>query len=149
MVGLTRKKVKVRGKNGKVFQRTMSVKSGTIIPRLRGSMSTGQYLKEHGKTMGKTMLGIGAAQGAAGHIYAKHGKSHDHVARFAIGSMGAGVVGAAASLASRKVRKAQTDFYRLGVGGRLAVQGYHLAANVAGHAVGWGASHLGHKLGGR
>lgn len=154
MAGLTKKKVTVRTKRGKVYQRSMNVKSTpriviASVPKLRGSMSAKQYMRAHGATMGKTMLGIGTLQGVAGHAYARHGKSGDTLQRAAIGSLGAGAVGTAASLTNRKVRQGQNDFHKLGLGGRLAVQAFHVGTNLAGHAVGWGVSHYAHKLAGR
>lgn len=151
MPGLTKKKVTVRTKRGKVYQRSMNVRSTSrmtiaSIPKLRGSLSAKQYIRAHGATMGKAMLGIGVLQGAAGHAYMRHGKTGDGLQRAAMGSLGAGAVGAAAAFTNRKVRQGQNDFHKLGLGARLAVQSFHLGANLAGHAVGWGASHYAHKL---
>lgn len=55
MSGLTRKKVKVRGKNGKTFQRSVMVKSDR--------MTSGQLLRKHAKTAALSGFGVGALSG--------------------------------------------------------------------------------------
>lgn len=155
MAGLTRKKVKVRSKSGKVYQRSVMVKSGAkpagrklnnLFPT-GPKMKTGDYLRQHGAFLNKAHFGIGTAQGAAMHIGANHFKGHgDHRTRAAIGTAAVGLVGSGGLMLSRKGKAAQKDFNRLGYGQRLAVNGLSLVSNIAGHAVGFGASHLGHKV---
>ncbi len=56
MSGLSRKRIKVRGKNGKTFQRSVMVKSSS------GRVGAGEFVKRHGLKF----LGAGVAGGSAG-----------------------------------------------------------------------------------
>lgn len=59
MAGLTRKKVKVRSKSGKVYQRSVMVRAGDAVKRV------GRFVSKH---KGKIALGVGAAAIGAGAI---------------------------------------------------------------------------------
>ena len=67
MSGLSRKKIKVRGKNGKTFQRSVMVKSDR--------MTSGQLLRRHAKTAALSGFGVGALA-AAGTYAGTHVGSH-------------------------------------------------------------------------
>lgn len=154
MAGLTRKKVKVRSKSGKVYQRSVMVKSGAkpagrklnnLFPT-GPKMKTGDYIKQHSKFLVGSHLGIGALQGAGAHIGATHFKGKgDMLQRATIGALVPGAVGAGAMMLSKRGKAAQKDFNRLGYGQRLAVNGLNLVGGLAGAALGAGASHLAHK----
>lgn len=59
MAGLVRKKITVRGKSGKTFQRSVMVRAGEAVRR------AGSFLNRH---KGKIALGIGAAALAGGAV---------------------------------------------------------------------------------
>lgn len=59
-MALTRKKVTVRGKNGKTFQRSVMVRAGDAIKRTAGKV--GSFLNKH---KGKIAVGAALAGGAA------------------------------------------------------------------------------------
>lgn len=174
MSGLTRKKVKVRGKNGKTFQRSVMVKSES------GRMTSGQMLRKHYKTAIASGFGGGALGGVAGYAGAAIGHNIGHrvaskeyarnpikgaagAARLhatqnnvaTIGNyagMAAGLVGSA--IARKKSQRYQSMAHDMqrnkGRAGAWALAGIHVGASVLGWGAGTvGSAHLHHAIGNR
>ncbi len=154
MSGLTRKKVKVRGKNGRTFQRSVMVKS-----------NTDSIVRQHWKTAAKAGFAIGAATGVgvyggamAGHAwghragsaaYAKNKNSDEYHAKVAsrtkagvyAGGLGLGV-GTAVGVTRTRAYKQMATAARSdqAAGGRLALiqQGASYVGGAAGALTAWG-----------
>ena len=137
MAGLTRKKVKVRSKSGKVYQRAVMVRSGAKSSRSVGSKVTaGEAIRKHGLAA----LGLGAAVGGGGAIaglgtfhgagYAmrnKPGRTLDHMKHAAtIGhaaSFAGGLAGGAIAGRTKRVKRMKKDLNTRGAttGARFAL----------------------------
>lgn len=104
-MALTRKKITVRGKNGKTFQRSVMVRAGEAVKRTAGRV--GRFVNKH---KGKIAAVAGAAALAGGLAYA-HKKGHINLggmasnARHAAGTA-AGAAKAGASRVASAVRGA-------------------------------------------
>lgn len=132
MAGLTRKKVKVRSKSGKVYQRSVMVKSGAQVTRKStGQLTAGKALRKYG--LGA--LGLGAGAGASmmgGAMLGMHaglraaGRKQEHKSAFAHAGAGAGLLagtaGAVKLLRGARVERANRDITKHGTtGARLAL----------------------------
>ena len=146
---LTKKKVRVRGKGGKTYMRSMSVRTQGSSP-----MTAAQFAKKHGAHVLARSVGVGAASyggalagGIAGaHIGKQFSGSHPiqrHAAMHGGAEIGAnfGTLVAmqhgmnAAYKRNARGRQIITDAQRLSTGGKLAL----IAANTIGIA---GTHHL-------
>jgi len=116
MSNLTRKKVKVRGKNGKVYQRTMNVRSGAPTKRLRSAAPDQDKVANRVLRggIGSAGLGIGALAGGW-----RHNATHQ-----ILGAVGGTAIGAGIGHALTKARLSNRA--KMGIG-------------MAGHAVGFGS----------
>ncbi len=96
-MALTRKKITVRGKNGKTFQRSVMVRAGEAVKRTAGKV--GRFVNKH---KGKIAAVAGAAALAGGLAYA-HKKGHIN-----LGGMASRVASAVrAAPAAAKARHAE------------------------------------------
>ena len=163
MSGLTRKKVKVRGKNGKTFQRSVMVKSDAAAG----------VVKRHWKTAAKSGFAIGVGTGAgmyagahAGHAwghraasksYAKNKDSHEYRGkvnsrtRFGAYAGGIGVgVGTAVAVTRTSAYKQMAKEARGNqqASGHLALiqQGASYVGGAAGALTAWGTHTAVHRV---
>lgn len=118
-MALTRKKITVRGKNGKTFQRSVMVRAGEAVKRTAGKV--GRFVNKH---KGKIAAVAGAAALAGGLAYA-HKKGHINLggmasnARHAAGT----AAGAARAGASRVAGAAKAGASRVAGAARSAAEG--------------------------
>jgi len=147
-MALTRKKITVRNKKGKTYQRSVMVKAATPVTRTRStkSLTAGKALRKYG--LGA--FGIGAAHGIAmtgGALAGMHGAARtgktdqQKINRGVLGGT-AGMIAAQVGLVhglnkSKRIARANQDISRNGTrGARLALAGLTslggLATTVAG-----------------
>lgn len=126
---LTKKKVRVRGKGGKTYMRSMSVRTQSGNDHLHKRMAKLGFIQGIGG-------GIGAYAGH--HIAARHGK--DRAVGMAIGSFAGGVATGTAYMHARD-KKLEGDVRRARTGRQATALGVGSLANFAGHAVGAALAH--------
>lgn len=126
---LIKKKVRVRGKGGKTYMRSMSVRTQSGNDHLHKRMAKLGFIQGIGG-------GIGAYAGH--HIAARHGK--DRAAGMAIGSFAGGTATGAAYMHARD-KKLDADFRKARTGRQATAFGVGTLANFAGHAVGAALAH--------
>jgi hypothetical protein len=139
-MGLSRKKITIKGKNGKTFQRTMMVKSGGAVKRVRQAGGKGLLI---GKTGSGTSFKHGLAAGGL------LGASGVHRMGFLASAGSAAAQRGISHVAAHKSLKAHGQS-----GKTLGQKIKHVLANEAGMALGGmagiaaheGARYLRHKL---
>lgn len=149
---LVRKTVTVRGKR-KSYRRTVMVRATKTINHMDG-LTTGLFLRKHGKYYGKMQLGIGAsaaAGGLSGWALANAVRS-SNTHRYVIG----GYIGGAAASGAHAVKNVATteagrsfmhDYNRLSATQRRLVRMYGVAANATGHIGVVGTAAAAYRLG--
>ena len=129
MAGLNKKKVTVRTKRGKVYQRSMNVRSTPKVSRSTGRLTVGKAIRKYG--LGA--FGLGAGTGASmmgGAMLGMHagmhaGNRHNEPQLAGTGA-GAGLLAGTAlairGLRSKRVERANRDISKHGTtGARLAL----------------------------
>jgi hypothetical protein len=150
-MALQRKKITVRSKRGKTYQRSVMVKAaqpakGPASTRKAQGAAT-DFTKKHWKTMalhGAALgVGISAGQHAGHHIGNKMGLGWDIGKAHTAGMMAGGLATTAAFRQSKRWKSLRADYDRMGTIDKLKVEGVSRLIGVpAGLATAWTTHHV-------
>jgi hypothetical protein len=136
MAGLTRKKVKVRSKSGKTYQRSVMVRAESKSSRAGAKVTAGEALRKHGLAAltlggaagaGTALAGLGTFHAAGLAMKGRKGNAITHMSRAATlgtaASIGGAFAGGALAERTKRVKRMKSELNSRGAttGARVAL----------------------------